>query len=277
MRLFFSNKIKGFFLLSHSKNSIFLRADNNRLVTIVSGSDKYPNPYTAVFSDGIPLFFRTNEHFTCKNGILNGKERITLNAILKRNLFISDINIKGTMSNNIAIMKVWLMSQTISGMNEILNEQKTIFSEYLSPYLNHLKISWKDDSPDGFYNTLSEISGSGQGLTPASDDFIMGIIYTLNILVNSGSIHPKWRVSVLYFLRKIKYKTTELSFNLIKLCLLGFCSNWQKNIFKGLGTCLNSSEFDKIDYGNSSGRDLLTGVYFILSLYSEGAQYANLY
>jgi hypothetical protein len=110
---------------------------------------------------------------------------------------------------------------------------------------------------------LSTFLGSGPGLTPSADDFILGLLLALN----RWRI-PPWETSDLhtfnFHLVEAAYKkTTTLSSNLIECASGGWANERLINALDWLVTGV-ASEPDVIDHmldwGNSSGVDAFTGM-----------------
>jgi len=121
---------------------------------------------------------------------------------------------------------------------------------------------------------LSEFMGSGPGLTPSGDDFVLGVMLCLNrwkdanLQENSLNSLNQEVVETAYRL------TTTLSANLIQSAALGLADerllnalDWIKSDIPDGGHLLAGL----IDWGHSSGVDVFTGIASVLaaSFYSS--------
>jgi hypothetical protein len=115
---------------------------------------------------------------------------------------------------------------------------------------------------------LSNLLGSGPGLTPSADDFAMGMLLSLNRWQN-----PHWTAAGLRDLNlevvEAAYaKTNALSANLIECATLGFADEGLINALDWLVTGVNR-EPEVVEHlkgwGNSSGIDAFVGMVVTLT------------
>lgn len=108
-------------------------------------------------------------------------------------------------------------------------------------------------------STASNILGLGIGLTPSSDDFILGLLSTFFYFNDSREKDLK------NFIAKNMHTTTIVSYNMLNNCLHDFYPayvlDFYQNIFndfKYINDCLKAF----LVHGYSSGIDTLYGIYF---------------
>ena len=110
-------------------------------------------------------------------------------------------------------------------------------------------------------STLTKIIGSGEGLTPSSDDFLLGLMWVTDIvLLNNNRI--KYHVE-----KALKtVKTTSVSSEFYSCALKGFYSHNLIRLGNSIRTGRQSNIKDSIteilDFGHNSGKFLLYGVIF---------------
>jgi hypothetical protein len=117
---------------------------------------------------------------------------------------------------------------------------------------------------------LSQVLGSGPGLTPSADDFTMGLLLTLNSWPNSNWTAGALRDLNLQVVKAAYAKTTSLSANLIECATLGLADERLINALDWLATGA-AQEPEIVDHllgwGNSSGVDAFTGMAVALTAY----------
>ncbi|PLX19746.1 MAG: hypothetical protein C0601_00855 [Candidatus Muiribacterium halophilum] len=257
-------------VLSKTENSVFIKTDSGKFITFCCGKNKEPNPQTVVFSKKIPEFFNKNNSFYFdKIGLKSEKDRIDFRKNDFSQNHVSSIKWERINKENVKKIKNWLVNKPFEGMTEIFCEEESSFKIFLKPFLKDLKQAFYNGNNSAFFNILTNMSGAGPGLTPATDDFICGILIVLSILNNSNLLSKEWKVPKLRILRDTKGKTNHLSWNFIKISLSGFISTWQYELLKDIENDLKENILDNIDYGSTSGRDITTGIYFMLQLVSE--------
>jgi len=255
--IIFTNRKYKCEIISHSFNSFYCILNKFRPIVFHNGVKESANHLTAVFLSGIPDFFYTKKFFMINNGIfLLYSDELRLEKEISNSYYLKDIQYKEINLDNIQLLFQFIKSRSFD------------FEENGSFYLRKMSDCFKNNDPERFYNTLCSFSGMGYGLTPASDDFIMGVILILKIFLNSKFLAENWEIPFKNIYYSVSKKTNIFSAYYIFLCLIGVLGKWQYDILK---TFENSGLFDfdyieKLKFGHSSKYDFLYGVYFALKL-----------
>lgn len=138
------------------------------------------------------------------------------------------------------------------------------YTQFVGHKLNELLAWLNTDQVTKFRNGLSGILGFGPGLTPSTDDFLVGLTLSAYVL-NKHYDDPMYKV-LLNDLPKISLgKTTTISEEMIRLATQGKVSHSYKALITGLygRTPGNIPQLVRqvIKTGASSGTDFLFGVY----------------
>ncbi|MGC5326405.1 DUF2877 domain-containing protein [Brevibacillus sp. SYSU BS000544] len=100
------------------------------------------------------------------------------------------------------------------------------------------------------------ITGFGPGLTPSSDDFLLGL---LSVLLYAGDEKSK---TLIQYLTAYKEKTTEVSKWMLHYASIhSLFPNVVKRFFKASGENRKKVLQDFLSHGGTSGIDLLCGIY----------------
>ena len=136
--------------------------------------------------------------------------------------------------------------------------------------LLHEQIQRKTNLPSS--NSLINLLGAGNGLTPSGDDFIIGLLLSFNRWENvlvPGQDLQKLNQQVVEAAYK---KTSLLSANLIECAARGQADerlidslDWLVSGLSQESSCLD----DLVDWGNSSGGDVFVGFAVALSLQKD--------
>jgi hypothetical protein len=140
------------------------------------------------------------------------------------------------------------------------------YSEFALPRVNKLVLAIKEGNLQEIFNASRGIAGFGPGLTPASDDMLIGLMISL---IYAGEYygllkgHAEAINSAL--LKGAEGRTTQLSYE-----MMSFAANGEvtKNLHQLISAIYFSSEKDLydstlavMDYGETSGSDMLLGIY----------------
>ncbi|KAA3664173.1 MAG: DUF2877 domain-containing protein, partial [Chloroflexi bacterium] len=111
---------------------------------------------------------------------------------------------------------------------------------------------------DAFQTAVSKISGLGQGLTPAGDDFLVGVLFGLFATLPAQAVRP-WREIVV---ETGTPRTTTLSGAWLKAAARGEAVAAWHEFYEQL--MVNDGEWETavnriLDIGHSSGADALSG------------------
>jgi hypothetical protein len=162
-------------------------------------------------------------------------------------------------SNNPSLLMSYLYYSTVLSHN---NERRDN-NEKINLILSNVQFQISRSNFVALANTLKPLLGWGRGLTPSGDDFIIGVILTLN----------RWG-HIFHFQSPIKYlnqeiirfaykMTTTISANLIECAAMGAAD---ERIIRGLDYLIvgDDDEYQVIrnfsEWGNSSGFDTFVGI-----------------
>jgi hypothetical protein len=109
---------------------------------------------------------------------------------------------------------------------------------------------------------LQKLLGLGNGLTPSGDDFIYGLYTTLRTF----NLKPVFTEIIEHLIDEGKNRIGDISLNILKSLRDGHVYIPLKLLFKSLNSnkdCRERIE-NLIDYGSTSGSDILAGVLFAL-------------
>ncbi len=110
---------------------------------------------------------------------------------------------------------------------------------------------------------ITTVLGRGGGLTPSGDDFLVGMILTLNRWKDILKVSEGLDVFNRQIIQTASGKTTTLSVNLIKCATMGLADERLINALDFLVSGIGDQEAvmnDLLDWGNSSGVDALVGM-----------------
>lgn len=112
----------------------------------------------------------------------------------------------------------------------------------------------------------SRLIGLGYGLTPSGDDFVGGLIYTLEIIQSLGRLeHGLIREDLETFIQSRQFKTNIISFCILKDMCAGSASGAIHSfvndlLFNPSASGIDESLVNLIQIGHSTGWDVLTGI-----------------
>ena len=144
-------------------------------------------------------------------------------------------------------------------------DQPRLYEQILDIH-QEMNISWNFPPP----SALISILGSGTGLTPSGDDFILGMLLTLNHWGNLFPSLPELNKFNQEIVDAAYQKTTTLSANLIECASSGVGN---ERLIDGLDWLINGIEGETspgdnlISWGNSSGVDVFVGYVVSLSIF----------
>lgn len=261
-----NNKKLEFKVHSVFNNAVNFLYDNNKLCTILSAS-KPMQPY-AIKVDNLPIFLKeerivfNNNTFISNNWELNidhlvkynpKKEYIRTNSIGKIEsclIILKESIIKA--NKNDGIMPLLFCT---TGM---LDEKNLYIKDDFYMFIESIKsnnfIMIKEYS--------KRICGFGNGLAPAMDDFICGYMlgkYYLNFLSENNFENENNEI-----VNNLRGRTNSISYHMLKLASKGLCNQYQKELFDSIfegNKEIHSKITKAIDFGSSSGSDILCGFY----------------
>ena len=138
------------------------------------------------------------------------------------------------------------------------------FVACLDPFLDRLE----EKNLDQALNHLSGLIGLGPGLTPLGDDFLLGVILTLNRW--QYSLVPEYNLQILNqkLLKSISEKTTTLSASILACGTEGIAD---ERLLRVLDSFFSEDDFkpggveELLGWGNSSGIAVLAGMIAVVT------------
>lgn len=151
---------------------------------------------------------------------------------------------------------------SVLGLSKTHRPHKTITNFDLS-YLQRLQNHVRNRAATQLAGQLAAILGSGPGLTPSADDFIVGLLLSLNRWRNLSWTADDLRDLNLMVVEAAYKKTTTLSANLIECATLRLADERLINALDWIVTGI-AREPDIVahllGWGNSSGMDTFVGM-----------------
>lgn len=148
------------------------------------------------------------------------------------------------------------------------------YSEFAWPRVNNLIWAIRQCDLIEIANASRGIAGFGPGLTPSSDDMLIGLMISL-IYASYCYSWDKERVEAINsaILKGAEGRTTQLSYEMMGYAAKGEVTN---NIHR-LMSCIYSNStkliyenaLDVMDYGETSGSDMLCGIYMGCKTYKS--------
>lgn len=175
------------------------------------------------------------------------------------------------------LKKVFGLAQEISGkqsffplLNMVMSGESALLPEFpdfgnmITPILEEIQT----DHPAQLNKLLIDLLGAGPGLTPVGDDFILGIMLSVNRLSESifqENTLAKFNQSILDSARE---KTTQLSFSLLTCAAEGSADERLLKVLDSLSAGDEIHDQDLIqmlNWGSSSGIAVLAGMVAVLT------------
>jgi hypothetical protein len=115
-----------------------------------------------------------------------------------------------------------------------------------------------------FESDLNKLFGLGNGLTPSGDDFIYGLYATLRTF----NLKPVFSERIGLLIDECKDRTGDISLNILRSLRAGHIYIPLKQLFRNMNSNKDCREpiMNLINYGSTSGSDILAGVLFALEL-----------
>lgn len=154
--------------------------------------------------------------------------------------------------------------ETIEKKHEKLLQNR--YSEFALQRIKKLVLAIKEGAPEEICNASRGIAGFGPGLTPAADDMLIGLMISLIYAAEYYSWKKEHAEAINSALLKgAEGRTTQLSYEMMSFASKGEVT---KNLHKlmgciyfNTGESLYESTLDVMDYGETSGSDMLLGIY----------------
>lgn len=158
--------------------------------------------------------------------------------------------------------EIYKQSQTSKGIVQLFHEYEgnnTVLNK-IGEIINSLRESIKIENPANFEVYLSKLLGLGSGLTPSGDDFIYGL-YAASRTYN---IRPEYSKRIEHVIDEGRNRIGDISLSFLKTLRLGHIYLPLKQLFQSLSTDNNlvNPITTLINYGSTSGSDMLAGVLF---------------
>ncbi len=112
----------------------------------------------------------------------------------------------------------------------------------------------------------TDIIGFGPGLTPSTDDFISGLMMALVYVTDylNKDVNDVFKINS-YIIRDISSKTTTISESMLKFAAKGETSETVRHLLIEIlnkdGLKLNSYLEELLNFGDTSGTDILSGIF----------------
>jgi hypothetical protein len=148
------------------------------------------------------------------------------------------------------------------------------YSEFAWPKINKLISALSQGSLMEITKSSREISGFGPGLTPSSDDFLAGLMISLIYAFHYYNWNREKVVLInTAILKGAEGRTTRLSYEMMSFASKG-------EVTKSIHQLMNCIYFntkqpmyrnvlDVMDYGETSGTDLVSGIYIGCKICSQ--------
>lgn len=159
----------------------------------------------------------------------------------------------------------------VCDFEELIGEKNKIFpqnpySQFAFPRIKKLILSINQEDPEQITEAGREAAGIGPGLTPSSDDMLTGLMISF---IYAGHYYnwEKGRAQDINsaILKGAKGRTTQLSYEMMSFAVRGEVTKNIHQLMKCIYTNSNEEIFksilDVMNYGETSGSDLLAGIY----------------
>ena len=191
--------------------------------------------------------------------VINYRNKQIYNGIIENNYYNKDILIKNTEQVLKNFAKRGSLDNTILNYKKMITKNVTISNPLQKHFYTILKeiINGK--------KTANDLLGLGIGLTPTSDDFIVGYLSA----VESGLCEDKYRFRDVLTTKGIFNKTTKVSALHLKGVLEYRYNAKLVELYKNIddsGIIYINNAKDLIEIGSTSGVDMLSGIYFALTM-----------
>src|SRR5690625_549996 len=178
---------------------------------------------------------------------LSSNPKVTNNQLEKLNDFIY------TNGADSGLLTAWTYD-TYPDLRDSINSKNLYFPSFLQSLQSLNQAIRKKKIMESTCN----MAGLGMGLTPSMDDFLTGLFATWDYFD-----FPLFRIEKkkkVYWLQKIKGKTTDISYFMLKHCLNGYVNDALLELLENLGSESTHGLEEVLKIGSTSGTDMLTGV-----------------
>ncbi len=271
--------------ISANVHSVFENAVNicigNTIITLIS-ENKFIQPYCVKVNcfnfkelnikAGQNVFI-TNESIRVRDE----KLQIELQTAKQIKLNINQLVLPCTKGNNrklklaarAACEDLSGISPLIFGEAFLLSQKKSnCYTEFLKPRIEEFNAAFNEGLFKKAVQLSENIAGCGPGLTPSSDDFLLGYIlahYSFSN-INGCSVNKELLKSIAYAAAQ---KTNTISGNFLRQAGDGLCPLSLLNLLRAYHTNDDDEYFKTqlkniANTGATSGKDILTGVFYAL-------------
>ncbi len=160
-----------------------------------------------------------------------------------------------------------LNSYKLSEDNEVLTFEMNPVSRMALPHITKLLAAIKQNKSIDIVQSVMKLVGLGSGLTPAADDFLVGLMLSMHYMAESLNV-GKIRVqdAINDIASCIHARTTKISEEFLQQAALG---NGNEIVLSLLEALLTSNTIDLehsaqkvMDFGGTSGIDTIIGILF---------------
>lgn len=143
------------------------------------------------------------------------------------------------------------------------------YSRFILPRVKRFVNICINKEAEKISRSIKEIVGFGPGLTPSTDDFLMGLIASFIYLNNHFDLRMNKFNEM--FLKDIDGKTTMISENLLKWASKGKVSYTVRNSLIAFLSTTSINKFndriiDLLEIGKTSGTDIACGIYIAFKI-----------
>jgi glutaredoxin-related protein len=209
---------------------------------------------------GFSLILKDAKTLDCRSlfNFKKGNENdITSNISELRNIL--------SQGNNLGLLPV------ICDFEESIGEPKDIiiknnYSQFAWPRTSNLIKAIEQGELSEITKASSKLAGFGPGLTPSSDDMLIGLMISLIYASNYYRWGDEYIKSInSAILKGAAGKTTQLSYEMMCFAAQGEVTKnihgLMSNIYSNSSQLLHKNAMDVMNYGETSGSDMLTGIY----------------
>ncbi len=209
---------------------------------------------------GLILYFSNSIDIQCGPSFSFNKENINR---VKAN--IDELRLALKQGNPLGLLPI------VSNFEETFGEQlnaipQNRYSQFAWPRINKLILAVKQGEPIEITSASRGIAGFGPGLTPSSDDMLIGLMISF-IYAAHYYDWEKGKAEAINeaILKGAEGRTNQLSYEMMSYAAQGEVikniHQLMNSIYFNTEQSLYKSALEVMNYGETSGADLLTGIY----------------
>ena len=187
---------------------------------------------------------------------------------------LNDLHLTSATDYETAMLALESVLFTSTGNGQLLNAAQRVRTgepddSSLFGVIVHRVLTVLADPPDdeSVINVTSRMIGLGEGLTPAGDDFLCGMLAAMAVMSNDPEI-ALLRLRVSQSIETHAHSTTKVSQSYLSCAVAGLFSSLTRDFFMAIHhqtECYRVLR-DILSIGHSSGTDFLLGVYYGLKI-----------